>query len=111
LDPNPNIDLPTVKIAPAPVQLIEKSMATEGLLAYIIVSKFADALPLYRQQKIFARLGIVLSRATMANWLVQVAQRCNQLIELLEHEIRGGSMIQMDPKTRILPSGLSSHIA
>jgi transposase len=89
-------DGPTVKIAPAPVQLIEKSMATEGLLAHIIVSKFADALPLYRQQKIFARLGIELSRATMANWLVQVAQRCSALIELLEHEIRGGPVIQMD---------------
>jgi transposase len=89
-------DGPTVKIAPAPVQLIEKSIATEGLLAHIIVSKFADALPLYRQQKIFARLGIELSRATMANWLIQAAQRCNPLIELLEHEIRGGPLIQMD---------------
>jgi transposase len=89
-------DGPTVKIAPAPVQLIEKSMATEGLLAHIIISKFADALPFYRQQKIFARLGIELSRATMANWLVQVAQRCSPLIELLEHEIRGGPVIQMD---------------
>ncbi len=89
-------DGPTVKIAPVPVQLIEKSMATEGLLAHIIVSKFADALPLYRQQKIFARLGIELSRATMANWLVQAAQRCSPLIELLEHEIRGGPVIQMD---------------
>ncbi len=89
-------DGPTVKIAPAPVQLIEKSMATEGLLAHIIVSKFADALPLYRQQKIFARLGIELSRATMANWLIQAAQRCSPLIELLEHEIRGGPLIQMD---------------
>jgi transposase len=89
-------DGPTVKIAPAPVQLIEKSMATEGLLAHIIVSKFADALPLYRQQKIFARLCIDLSRATMANWLVQVALRCRPLIELLEHEIRGGPLIQMD---------------
>jgi transposase len=87
---------PTVKIAPAPVQLIEKSMATEGLLAHIIVSKFADALPLYRQQKIFARLGIELPRATMANWLIQAAQRCSPLIELLEHEIRGGPLIQMD---------------
>ena len=42
-------DGPTIKIAPAPVQLIEKSNATEGLLARIVVSKFADALPLYRQ--------------------------------------------------------------
>lgn len=89
-------DGPTVKIAPAPVQLIEKSLATEGLLAHIIVSKFADALPLYRQQKIFARLGVDLSRATMANWVVQAAERCAPLIELLEQEIRSGPLIQMD---------------
>ena len=43
---------PTVKIAPPPVQLIPKSIATEGLIAHLIVSKFADGLPLYRQQKI-----------------------------------------------------------
>jgi transposase len=49
-------DGPTVKIAPPPVQLIPKSNATEGLLAHLIVSKFADGLPLYRQQKIFARV-------------------------------------------------------
>ena len=89
-------DGPTVKIAPAPVQLIEKSMATEGLLAHIAVSKFADALPLYRQQKMFARLGIDLSRASMANWLVQAARRSSPLVELLEHEIRSGPLIQMD---------------
>ena len=57
----------TVKIALPPVQLIPKSMATEGLVAHIAVSKFADALPLYRQQKMFNRLGVDLSRATMAN--------------------------------------------
>lgn len=89
-------DGPTVKIAPAPVQLIEKSMATEGLLAHIAVSKFADALPLYRQQKIFARLGIELPRATMANWLVHAARHCGPLIELLENEIRSGPLIQID---------------
>lgn len=89
-------DGPTVKIAPAPVQLIEKSIATAGLLAHIAVSKFADALPLYRQQKIFARLGIELARATMAKWLIQAAERCSVLIELLDNEIRGGPLIQMD---------------
>jgi transposase len=89
-------DGPTVKIAPAPVQLIEKSNATEGLLAHIVVSKFADALPLYRQQKMFARLGVELSRATMANWMVQAGRRCSPLIELIEGEIREGPLIQMD---------------
>jgi len=48
---------PTVKIAPVPVQLIPKSIASEGLIAHLIVSKFADGLLLYRQQKISDRCG------------------------------------------------------
>jgi transposase len=87
---------PTVKIAPAPVQLIEKSMVSEGLLAHIIVSKFADALPLYRQEKIFARLGVELSRATMSNWAVAAAQKCSPLTALFEQEILAGPLINID---------------
>ncbi len=78
---------PTVKIAPPPVQLIPKSMATEGLLAHIAVSKFDDALPLYRQQKIFNRLGVELSRTTMANWLVHAAVRCGPLIDPMQNQM------------------------
>lgn len=89
-------DGPTVKIAPAPVQLIEKSNATEGLLAHIVVSKFADALPLYRQEKIFSRIDIDLSRATMANWVIKAAQYCSPLIQCLQNEIRSGPLINMD---------------
>jgi transposase len=87
---------PTVKIAPPPVQLIPKSIAAEGLIAHLVVSKFADGLPLYRQQKIFNRLGIDLSRATMANWVVNAARQCRPLIELLQKEIRSGPLINMD---------------
>jgi transposase len=89
-------DGPIVRIAPAPVQLIPKSNATAGLLAHIGVSKFADGLPLYRQQKIFSRLGIELSRAVMAKWLVQAAGHCNGLMNLLQDEIRGGPLIGID---------------
>ena len=89
-------DGPTVRIAPVPVQLIPKSMATEGLLAHIAVSKFADALPLYRQQKIFNRLGVELSRATLANWMIQAAMCCRPIIELLQQEIRSGPLINID---------------
>jgi transposase len=89
-------DAPTVKIAPAAVQLIPKSIATEGLLAHIAVSKFADGLPLYRQQKIFNRLDVELSRTTMANWMIQVAGCCQPVIELLQHEIRSGPLINVD---------------
>jgi len=87
---------PTVKIAPPVAQLIPKSMVSEGLLAHIIVSKFADGLPLYRQQKMFARLGIELPRATMANWTIAAAEQCKPLIELLQNDIRGGPLINID---------------
>lgn len=92
-------DGPTVKIAPAPVQLIPKSNATEGLLAHVFTSKFSDGLPLYRQQKIFARLGLELPRSTMANWAIEASIRCKPLIDLLQHEIRGGPLINLDETT------------
>jgi transposase len=87
---------PTVKIAPAALQLIPKSIAAEGLVAHIAVSKFADALPLYRQQKILARLGVDIPRATMANWMTLAAERCQPLVELLKEEIRSGPLINID---------------
>jgi len=89
-------DGPTVKIAPLPVQLIPKSIVTAGLMANIVVSKFVDALPFYRQQKIFSRLGIDLSRANMANWVIQVAGMTTPLLELFLNEIRSGPLIHID---------------
>lgn len=89
-------DGPTVKIAPPVVQLIPKSIATEGLLAHVVVSKFADGLPLYRQQKIFTRHGVDLSRATLAGWVIQASGKCLPLLELLKNEIRGGPLINID---------------
>jgi transposase len=90
---------PAVKIAPPPAQLIAKSIATEGLIAHVVVSKFADGLPLYRQEKIFSRYGIDLPRATLANWMVQAAEQCRPLVELLKTEIRSGPVINLDEST------------
>jgi transposase len=87
---------PTVKIAPPVAQLIPKSIATEGLLAHVVVSKFADGLPLYRQQKIFTRNGVNLSRATLAGWVIQASGKCLPILELLANEIRGGPLINID---------------
>ena len=61
-------DEPAVSIAPVPAQLIPKSIATPGLLAHVLTAKFVDALPFYRQEKQFIRLGVDLSRATMCGW-------------------------------------------
>ncbi|MFZ0930813.1 MAG: IS66 family transposase [Syntrophobacteraceae bacterium] len=92
-------DEPTVKIAPPPAQIIPKGIATPGLIAHVAISKYADALPLYRQEKIFARLGIELTRSTMAGWIVMAADRCNRLIELLYRELLSGPLINADETT------------
>ena len=62
----------TVKAADKPAQPIEKSTAGASVLAQMIVSKFADHLPLYRQERIFARYGVDISRKTMGGWLPPV---------------------------------------
>lgn len=89
----------TVKIAPTPPQLLPKTISTPSLLSHILVSKFCDSLPYYRQEKQFKRLGLELSRATMCNWTVKVAERCRALTELLRREILSGPLINIDETT------------
>jgi transposase len=89
-----------VKIAPPPEQIIPKSIATPGLLAYVMISKFCDAIPFYRQEKMFSRIGIDLSRTDFCNWAAQAAVQCDPLVELFIEEIRAGPVIQMD-ETRV----------
>jgi transposase len=88
-----------VSIAPLPPMIIPKSIATPGLLAYIFTSKFADALPFYRQEKLFERIGIDISRSSMCNWIIKVAEKCEPLMELLNKEIRSGPIISIDETT------------
>lgn len=88
-----------VTIAPLPPQIIPQGIATPGLLAHIITSKFVDSLPFYRQERMFERIGVGLSRANMANWSIQVADQCKPLMELLEKEIRSGPLINIDETT------------
>ena len=85
-----------VKIAPPPPQIIPKGIATPGLVAHIAISKYADALPLYRQEKIFARYGIDLTRSTMAGWMVMAAQSCRPVMELLYEKLLSGPLINVD---------------
>jgi transposase len=55
--------------APAPERPIDGGMATEALLAHVLVNKYSDHLPLYRQAQIFARQGVTLDRSTLCNWV------------------------------------------
>ena len=89
----------TVKIAPVPPQIIPKSIASGGLLAHILTAKFEDALPFYRQEKQFTRLGVDLGRATMCNWAIKVAEHCQPLLNLLHSEILSGPLVNVDETT------------
>ncbi|NTW37257.1 MAG: IS66 family transposase, partial [Syntrophobacteraceae bacterium] len=87
---------PTVVIAPPPAELIPKGLATAGLVAYIAIAKYCDALPLYRQEKIFARYGVELTRSTMASWMVKAAECCQPLIGLLRQKLISGPLVNAD---------------
>ena len=90
---------PVVKISPAPKQIIEKGIATAGLLAHILTAKFCDALPFYRQERQFSRLGVDLPRATMCNWAMKAAHACGPLLNMLGRQIRSGPLINVDETT------------
>ena len=59
--------------APAPPRIVEGGLPTEALIAHVLVSKYADHLPLYRQAQIYARQGITLDRSTLADWVGRAA--------------------------------------
>ena len=67
----------TLTQAPVPAQVIDKGMATPGLLAQVLVAKYADHLPLYRQEKIFERAGLKLARSTLAEWVGACGVYCS----------------------------------
>ena len=89
----------TVRIAPPAPQIIPKSMASAGLLAHVLTSKFADHLPFYRQEKLFTRLGVEIGRATLCNWAMQVAQACVPLVNLIRDEVLQSRVINIDETT------------
>lgn len=90
---------PAVITAPAPPQLIEKGIATPGLVSYIVVGKYSDALPLNRQEKIFKRLGVDLPRETMSRWVITAGRKIEPLLSWYDRCIREGPIINMDETT------------
>lgn len=82
--------------APSPEEMIPKSNASASVLAYIAVAKYVDALPLYRQEAIFKRIGLDLSRQTMARWMIQVGEKITPLITLLREEMLKNHYLHMD---------------
>jgi len=90
-----------VKIAPVPVSIFPKSLASPALLAHIATAKFVDHTPLYRQETQFARLGVILGRATMAGWMIRLGTtHLTPLVNLLAERMLTLPLIHCD-ETRL----------
>src|SRR3954454_4878285 len=82
--------------APAPERPITGGMATEALLAHVLVAKYADFLPLYRQAQIFARQGIALERSTLCDWVGRACWWLEPLWRLLRRHVMSSTRIFAD---------------
>jgi transposase len=82
--------------APAPERPITGGMATEALLAHVLVAKYADFLPLYRQAQIFARQGIELDRSTLCDWIGRACWWLEPLWRLLRRHVMSSTRIFAD---------------
>lgn len=85
--------------AEAPPRLIEGGLPTERLLAHVAVAKYADGLPLYRQEGIYARDGVDLGRTVMAGWMGKVGFHLEPLAERILDLIRSGERVFADETT------------
>lgn len=101
-------------VAPAPKRLIENSYASASLILHILLGKYCDHLPLYRQEQIFKqRYGVEISRKTMGGWMHLMANWLSLIYEALRNEIRTSGYIQadetfikyQDPKKDYCPTG------
>lgn len=88
-----------VRQAAAPAHLVEAGVPSEALLAHIAVSKYADGLPLYRQEGIYARDGVEISRNTMANWMGHVGFHLAPLADRVLARIKEGERVYADETT------------
>ena len=92
-------DKPAVRIAPVPPSVIPRSIASPSLLSYCFIQKYQDHLPFYRQETLFQRFGIEISRQDMSNWQQQVYAKIKPLYVLMKETLKSGPVIQMDETT------------
>ena len=82
--------------APAPAHLIEGALPTEGAIAHVLVSKYADHQPLYRQAQIYARSGLDLDRSTLAGWVGKASFHLRPVVDRLAWHLKRSSKLFMD---------------
>lgn len=106
-------DCETITQAPVPAQVIDKGLATSGLLAHTLIAKYCDHLPLYRQEKIFARAGVPIPRSTLAEWVGKCGVQLQPLVDRLQELVLEQTIIHGDetPVSMLSPGQKKTHRA
>ena len=99
--------------APVPAQVIDKGIPTAGLLAQVLVAKYADHLPLYRQEGIFGRAGLAIARSTLGAWVGMCGVQLQPLVDALKDEILSCAVLHADetPVQMLKPGAGKTHRA
>ena len=103
----------TLVQAPVPVHVIDKGIPTAGLLAHVLVAKFLDHLPLYRQERIFERAGLLIARSTLAQWVGECGAQLQPLADALTQELLRQAVLHADetPVAMLKPGNKKTHKA
>ena len=86
----------TLKQAPVDAHIIDKGIPSTGLLAQVLVAKYADHLPLYRQEAIYARAGVPIPRSTLAHWVGSCGVQLQPLVDALRKEVLAHTVVHAD---------------
>jgi len=89
-------EAPAVRIAPVEPSIIPRSIASPSLLSTIMIQKYEDHLPFFRQEKQFQRIWVMISRQDMCNWQQKIYKFLVQLFVLLKEMLKSGPVIRMD---------------
>ena len=99
--------------APVPAHVIDKGLPSAGLLAQVLVAKFMDHLPLYRQEKIFERAGVAIPRSSLAQWVGACGVQLQPLVDALKQDILSYRVLHADetPVAMLAPGSGKTHRA
>ncbi len=103
----------TLVQAPVPAHVIDKGIPTTGLLAQVLVAKFLDHMPLYRQEALFERAGHAIARSTLAQWVGECGAQLQPLVQALADELRRHAVLHADetPVAMLKPGNGKTHRA
>lgn len=101
----------TLVQAPVSARVIDKGLPTAGLLAHVLVAKYLDPLPLYRQEAVFERAGHAIARSTLAQWIGQCGVQLQPLVDALVAEMLAQSVLHADetPVALLKPGNGKTH--